>query len=177
MSKERNPTHAKAERTGSRRRNRAPQHPKAERKQRAAHPTRMQEAEFARAVHVVTADAEHLPQDLERQDYWAHVAQNLRPWTRLEVRADDGTWYAECLVLEAGRNWANVKVLQPSTTSRPPTSPQTQAAIAEEYARLPYEVSFRGEHELWGVIRKSDNAVMHDKEGTKAGADAGCRSA
>lgn len=133
-------------------------------------PTRMQDAEYARVVRVVTAEPGTTLEDLQRQDYWAHVANTMSPWMRMEVRADDGSFYAEGLVLEAGRNWATVKILQSWNLDTADVA-RTRSARMEEYAGLPYYVMFRGEHELWSVIRKSDNAVMHEKEGTRAGAD------
>lgn len=133
-------------------------------------PSRMQDAEFTREVKTVTAEAGIEPRDLERQDYWAHVGQNLKPWTRIEVKADDGTWFADCIVLAAGRNWANVKVLQAFDLTSADVD-RTRASQVEEYLGLPYEVRYRGEHELWGVLRKSDNAIMHTGAQTKGEAD------
>lgn len=144
----------------------------AEKKRDAAQlaPIRLQEADFGRTVFVCTAMPGTLPEDLAHQAYWAHVAPSLKPWARIEVRADDASWYAECLVLEAGRNWANVKTLHCWNLSGEDIA-RTSAAIAAEYAGLPYEVKFRGEHCLWSVLRKADAAVMHEGEATKAGAD------
>lgn len=133
-------------------------------------PVRMQDAEFGRMEKVCVAHENTLPQDLLRQDYWAHVAQDLRPWARIEVRANDGTWLWEGVVLEAGRNWANVRELHLHQFTTKDMA-QTNAAIQAEYAGMPYEVRYRGEFELWSVVRKSDDAVMHEKEATKNGAD------
>jgi len=139
------------------------------RKIEAMEPARMQDAEFMRAQKVAIAHANTLPEDLLRHDYWAHVAQSLSPWTRIEVRANDGSWLFEGVVRECGRNWAHVHCLNLYQLGN--DTAKVNDAIAAEYAGLPYEVVYRGEFEQWSVIRKSDRAVIHDKEATKAGAD------
>ena len=141
-----------------------------ERKIQQLEPVRMQDAEFKRLEKVCVAQPNTLPDDLLRQDYWAHVAPTLMPWTRIEARADDATWMADLVVLEAGRNWANVRMLHVYYFTDVDMA-KTNAAIQAEYAGLPYEVKYRGEHSKWSVLRKSDQAVMHEEEGTKAGAD------
>lgn len=131
---------------------------------------RMQDAEFGRLEKVCVAHENTLPGDLLRQDYWAHVAPQLQAWARIEVRANDRSWLWEGVVLDAGRNWAIVHQLSLTHFGGADIA-KTNAAIAAEYAGLPYEVQFRGEFELWSVIRKSDRAVMSEKLATKAAAD------
>lgn len=45
-------------------------------------------------------------------DYWEHVAQKLRPWDHIEVRADDGSFYAHLIVQRAERLLADVRPIQ-----------------------------------------------------------------
>lgn len=127
-------------------------------------PIRLKGAEYERITWVVTAHEHTEPSDLLRPDYWAHVAAKLGPWHRIEARANDGSWYGEYLVLEAGRSWARVKMLHiwPLTT--------TDVALSQAAQMTPFEVMFRGPHNLWSVIRKSDKAVMHEGEQTEGGA-------
>ena len=131
---------------------------------------RFKGVEFMRSEYLCTAHPNTTPEDLLAPEYWAHISAQLRPRDRIEAWANDGSWMAEYVVLEAGRNWANVKTLNCWNLSGEDIA-RTSAAIAAEYAGLPYEVKFRGEHCLWSVLRKSDNAVMHENEGTKGGAD------
>ena len=40
-------------------------------------------------------------------DFWGHIAAKLRPYDEIKVRCDDGTFYAQLLVL-AGRGSASM---------------------------------------------------------------------
>jgi len=50
-------------------------------------------------------------EDLLRPECWASVAKMLQPWSHIEVRAEDGSYYAELLVTGVDRAWAKVEVL------------------------------------------------------------------
>ena len=117
----------------------------------------IKEAEYERSIHAATVPIGTLPEDLTNQAYWAHVAQFLKPWGRIEAHCFDGTWFAEYLVTEVGRTFAKVTMLRKYalTTEDVALSQQTQA-------NSDYYVKFRGAAK-WSVIRSSDNAVM--KEG------------
>jgi hypothetical protein len=49
-------------------------------------------------------------EDVLQPQYWAHVAGQLGPYTRIEV-LETGEWMLELLVINCGRNWAKVQVL------------------------------------------------------------------
>lgn len=128
-------------------------------------PARMTPAEFGRTVYVVTAEPETTKEDLLKPEYWAHVANKLRPWDRLEVRSDDGTFFAELLVLESSRVWARVHLLQHITL--------TSADVAQTQARnQDYEVRFRGPVLKWCAIRLSDAEPIKERMGSKEEAQA-----
>lgn len=142
----------------------APVEEKQEHVARPIEMTRVAEAEFKRTTWVMTAFEATDPKDLLKPEYWAHVSSKMRAWDRVEVRADDGTWYAEYLVLEAGRNWARMFLLEAYHLTTADVA-QTQAD-----AMSPYEVAHRGPHRMWSVIRKIDREVIHDGEQTMDGA-------
>lgn len=125
---------------------------------------RFKGAEFQRAQWVVTAHAHNQPEDLLRPDYWAHVAARLGPWHHIEARANDGSWYAEYLVLEAGRAWARVHMLHSWRLTT------ADVALSQAARMSPYEIVFRGPDGLWSVVRKSDRAIVHQNEQTEGGA-------
>lgn len=142
----------------------SPSVPKEDRKVEQMNPTRMSEAEFQRSIYVCTAHANTKPTDLLDPAYWAHVSAKLKPWDHLEVRADDATWYAEFIVLEAGRTWAKVHMLNcQSLTS-------ADVAASQAASLTPYDVVYRGEHAKWSVVRKVDREVVHENEATQGGA-------
>ena len=135
----------------------------APRKVRELDTNRMQECEYKRTIWVVTAHENTLLEDLLVPEYWAHVAEKLRPFARIEARADDGSWYAEYLVLESSRRWARLHLLSQHNLTTSDVS-LSQAKFGE------YTVKHRGPEREWSVIRRSDNEMLHEGEQTEAGA-------
>lgn len=143
-----------------------PAEAKADRPVIQLNPSRMREASYERTVYVVTADEGVTPEDLLRPEHWAHVAAQLKPWDRIEARANDGTWFAEYLVLDASRVWARVRQLgdvQYLTTG--------DVAITQAALQGTYRVEYKGPHNKWSVIRNSDQAVVNDGNGTREAAE------
>lgn len=134
------------------------------RKPDAADPQRFQGAEFKRNQYILDAGEGVKPADITEPGYWAHLGERLRAWDEVQVRANDGLWYARVLVLEAGRNWAKVHIerVEYLTTA--------EVAITQADAMSPYEVKWRGPHSQWSVIRKADSAVVHEGSPTIDGA-------
>lgn len=113
---------------------------------------RLQGAEYERLVFSATAHLGTVPEDLLAPEYWAHVANHMKPWAKIEARAEDGTWYAEYLVLDVGRTWAKVKLLsQHSLTTKDVSISQSN--------NIGLEVRFRGARK-WSVVRTADASVM-----------------
>lgn len=131
---------------------------KPERKVESLTITNLKEAEFVRPVYCATIPIGTDPEDLLKPEYWAHVATHLRPWARIEARAEDGTWFAEYIVLSVDRTWARVRMLAKYNL----TSQDTSISQAEKISQSGFEIKWRGGAK-WSVIRKVDSAVM--KEG------------
>lgn len=47
-----------------------------------------------------------------RADFWANVAQRMKPGDKVLVYPRDGSFYAELLVWDAGQNWVHLSCLQ-----------------------------------------------------------------
>lgn len=97
-------------------------------------------------------------------DYWVHVTKDLRVDDKIEVKAADGSWYAEFLVTKVDKTAAHVwLILYADRTQRP-------APVAER-ATETHKVEFGGAHK-WRVIRLADKQVIHkgepDEESAKA---------
>lgn len=137
------------------------------RKIQAPNGARMKEASFVRALYVLNADDGAQPEDLQSPEFWAHVASTLKNFDRIEVRAADGTWLAECLVLEVARGWARVHVLQVYRLTAEDVA-QTSGALAS----LEHEVRWRGPAAKWSVIRKADGAILHEGDENRDTANA-----
>lgn len=121
-------------------------------------------AEHARNVWVATTERGHFKEDFENPAYWAHIASKLRPWDHIEVRAEDGTFYAEYLVLACDRTWARVRNLSfVSLTDSDVSLSQAEKIIGD------YEIRFRGK-KRFSVIRRSDNALLQENMHTESDA-------
>lgn len=138
--------------------------PPDERKVRAMDIARFRGEEFLRSKWLATAFEHTTPEDLLKPDYWAHVSTHLRPRDRIEAWADDGTWMAEYVVLEAGRNWARLSIVSVHRFTN------ADQAMTHADALAPYEITHRGVHSKWSVIRKSDRQVMSEGYDTMRGA-------
>lgn len=139
--------------------------PAEERKVQPMDAIRFKGAEFVRTHYVCTAHEGTRPEDLLEPEYWAHVSEQMRPRTRVEAWANDGTWMLELVVLEAGRAWARLQVVAGPHQFTTADVAQTQAEMMS-----PYAIEYRGPHCKWSVIRKSDRQVLHEQEETRDGA-------
>lgn len=91
---------------------------------------RRKAAEFERSIHRIYPERGTLPEDLLRRDYWAHLGRELKPLDKIEAIAEDGTWYAEYLVLGCDRLWAKVHLLSSHDLTTQDVS-ATQAELSE----------------------------------------------
>ena len=130
-------------------------------------PARMESAEYKRTTWVAIATPGSTPIDLMRPEYWAHVAEKMKVWDKIEIRANDGAWYAEVVVVDVSRQWARINPLLVVDLTTKDVS-MSQAAAMNKAAQ--YTVVHRGEHCKWSVVRNSDMQVVHEFEETQAGA-------
>lgn len=121
-------------------------------------PNRMQMAEFGRNIHLVTAESSEHPDDFLQPEFWAHVAKNFAPFDHIELRTDDGQYWAEFLVLSCDQQWAKVELL------REVKLPEVAEAVADER----FAVKWKGPHLKWCVIRASDSSIVHEGDPDKA---------
>lgn len=110
-------------------------------------------AEYERNIWVVTPEAETPFEALQEPAYWAHVAAKLKPWDVIEVRAEDGSYWAQLLVQDASRLWAKVALLK---------HVQLHAVEPKSSEIDGHLVKFGGPVKKWTVIRQSDKAVLRD---------------
>lgn len=134
-----------------------------ERKVQVLNPARIKECEFERTVYTCTAHENTEPNDLLNPEYWTHVAEKFKPFDKVEARADDGSWYAEFLVLETSRRWTRMVLLGMWNLTTADVS-LTQSKLQE------FAVEWKGPARKFCVLRLSDQEIIHDGEQTKAGA-------
>lgn len=114
---------------------------------------RMKEESFIRTTYVATPEHGVSVDDLQCPEYWAHVAPQLKPGDLVHVFPEDGTFWAEVLVLAVSRAAAKVKLLREYKLTSNAQAPEEDAE---------YRLKFAGPHAKWRVERVSDSEVMKD---------------
>ncbi len=123
-------------------------------------PQRMQNAEYLRRDWVCTAEEGTTVEDILEPGYWAHIAQQLTIYDRIEVRIDTGEFLLELLVKDCKRNWAQVALLHHhDLVGKVPTA----IAPSDEF-----DAVYKGTLRKWCALRKADNAVLCEKLESKA---------
>lgn len=125
-------------------------------------PNRHALGEHARLVHVLTVESSEHPEDFQTPEFYAHVARNMRPFDHIELRTDDGTYWAELLVVTADLNWAKVHLLREERLQT-----EEQHPINSDFA-----VEWKGPHRKWCVIRKTDKSAISENHLDRGAADA-----
>jgi hypothetical protein len=119
---------------------------------------RCKQADYVRNLFVISPEFGTDLEDVLKPEYFAHVAPDLKPWSKIEVHPDDETYYAELLVRSSGRNWAVVSVL--TKVDLAPKAEEVKPADG-------YQISWGGPHQKYRVIRLADKEVV-SKEHTDA---------
>lgn len=91
-------------------------------------------------------------EELRVSDYWSIVSANFLPFDLIRVVAEDRSYYAELLVIEAGRGYANVVEL----------SYHDLPAIILSREGIPpnHEIEHLGPERLYVVKRIADGVIL-----------------
>lgn len=127
----------------------------------ALDPKLLKFAEHERNLRHLTVPPKVAISDLLRPEFWAHAANRMKVYDKIEVRAQDNAWYAELLVRSVGSQEASVWVVLYKDLNE-------QEAVE---AADGYKVEFGGGHK-WRVVRLSDKAVVHRGEPDESAANA-----
>lgn len=117
-------------------------------------PNRISLAETGRNIHYAKVEIGTTVNDMLDPAFWALTSAMFSPYDRIEVIADDGTMWAEFIVLACERTYARVKLMRhlPLDTK--------DIAFTREVATTPqmresYEIKFFASRK-WTVVRLSD---------------------
>jgi hypothetical protein len=122
---------------------------------------RIQLAEHMRNVWYVTPEYGTPVEALLEPQFWAHVSAKMRPRDRIEVDAEDGSYFVELRVEDAGRLFAKVVVLR-----------RVDLVVAEAVEQLPdYKVMWAGPHAKWRIVRAVDKGLVKDGLETRQAAE------
>jgi hypothetical protein len=114
--------------------------------------SRMKPAEYSRQVYFVVPETGTPFADVLKPEYWTHVAGKLKSLDRIEVFPEEGTYFAELLVVYAGNNTVRVRELSCVEFG--------ESESQEE--KSDYEIKWSGPIARWRITRKSDNVVLVD---------------
>jgi hypothetical protein len=116
---------------------------------------RFELASSARNHFVITTEAGTTLEQVQSPGYLANVISQLKPYCIVEVRCDDGSYFALFVVLSVTK--AEVKMARfVFVDLEVPT-----AAVQDD--GLDLEAKFRGPFAKWSVVRKSDSMVLTEK--------------
>lgn len=133
-------------------------------------------AEQQRNVYQIIVEPDVTRAQMLRPEFLAHVAAKVRPYDKLEIIKDDGTLYAEAVVLQCDRTWARIHItawtdLGVKDVALTQADQQAiEAAVAKSSET--YRVEFKGPKKLWCVIRTADSAYVREGEANKSDAHA-----
>lgn len=129
-------------------------------------PARMKLAEYDRQDWVANAERGHTVEDCLEPGYWAHMAAQMGFGDHIEVRAEEGEWIAELLVVEVGTGYAKVMVRARYDLVQPDALP----AVTPKH-----EVAWKGPQHRFAVIRLSDQVMVKAEFKTREDAAAWMR--
>jgi hypothetical protein len=129
----------------------------------ARKPARLKDAGYDRNIWQVSVAKDISFEAVQQPDFWAHVARQLKPCDRIEVLAEDMSWFAELLVMDADRLWAKTAVLRFVELA----GKEVPAAVASSGFRVEY----KGPNKKHVVIRESDNQIVQEGIALKADAE------
>lgn len=111
--------------------------------------SRFLSAEFGRNIWVVNAEAGTPLKAMLEPGFWAHVSVQMAPRDRIEVTAEDNSFYAELLVVDAGKLFAKVIVIR-----------EVKLGSEDKSDLKNHTVLWGGNNHKWRVVRKDDRALI-----------------
>ena len=109
--------------------------------------------EFVRTNWVATVESHVTREDMMTPRFWSNVAVQFRQFDRIDVRQDDGKFYAEYLILNADKTSAYLKELI--------WVDLTDNEVKTKEAEFKYQ--WRGPHAKHSIVRTRDGSVMVEK--------------
>lgn len=118
-------------------------------------PTQLMTAQQATRTYFLTVPEGTTLDQVTARAFWAHTSRLLQPGFKVEVLAEDMSWWAVLMCMDSGKNEALMTVLDHR---------ELQPAALE--ADTAYDVKFRGPKKFC-IIRKSDATVVEENIPTK----------
>jgi len=124
---------------------------------------RFKQAEQVRNEWRITLEENTTRKDVEDPAFWSIIAKNLKAYDIVEINNDDSSVFARALVIEAGRNYASIKILEWHDLTK-------EVVKVNDNRFEQFKVKYKGPHHKFCVIRLVDNEVL-EKEMEKTQAE------
>lgn len=108
-------------------------------------------AESMRNCHLANVPAGTPFEDVLSPEFWKNYSPQLRPFDHIEIRAEDGKYWADVLVTDVGHGFAIVETINHKELS---TIKEDRVSI------LGFTAEWGGTVDKYRVIRDSDKVVM-----------------
>lgn len=128
--------------------------------------SRFKLADYKRNEFRVTPEHGTTLEDIQKPEFWTHVAAQLAQFDTIEVIPEDGSFYAELLVITSGKQFATVKLLRHVELERTVKKDAPEAQMHPDY-----RIEWGGVAEKHRIVR-SDGEVMAKGLQKKADAEA-----
>jgi len=135
------------------------------RKINPVHPTRMFPHEARVRQLLIIPETGTEPEDGLDPTFWAHIARDLQEFAEITAYCEDWSWRATYVVVEAGPNWAKVKLLEKHRFDK-------HTVEGRSFVLPGYTIEHKSSFTKWRVVREVDGQVVRDKFVTKADAEA-----
>jgi len=129
--------------------------------------SRFKLADYKRNEFRVSPEHGTTLEDIQKPEFWSHVAAHLASFDTIEVIPEDGSFYAELLVITAGKQFATVKLLRHVDLE----GKAAKKDAPEAQIHPDYKIEWGGVAVKHRVVR-SDGEVMAEGIQKKADAEA-----
>jgi len=110
-------------------------------------------SEYSRNIWCVVPEINVSVEHVLKPQYWANVAHTMRITDRIEVNAEDNSWFAELMVMDVGTLWVKAELMRKVEFAKH----EVTSGAQEEYV-----AKWNAGGKCFRVIRKADNAVVQD---------------
>lgn len=114
-------------------------------------PNRLQRAEHYCVSYAVVLPGAVALDEAMKPEYWAHVGKQLKQHDMIRIIPEDGSYFAEALVLASGPGFAKLHLLRHESL-------EGNAEPAADASGL--FVKYNGPHDKYVVIRRSDGEKL-----------------
>lgn len=131
---------------------------------------KLKQADYVRNLFAVTLPFGIKFEEVLNPEYWAHTASKLHPTDRIEIMDEEGTYFAEVMVISCAKNWAKVSVLRFNELSEAIPEAKAEGVKGIEDRKNEFKIDWTQASKA-RVIRISDRQVIQENFPSKADAE------